>query len=153
MKKLLWFLSALFFSLTIYFYYNSVKSVGYGSSRMEVANVQMTVFAAASAVLCGINFVGAILATIIENTKETDKDIDEQPEKHEEQTDDLEEKEYSNSVAEDSLILDPSWKTDDPNWLICPVCEQKSPVSYIQNFEKCPKCGRKAYIKSKSLPN
>lgn len=55
MQGLLGFLSGLYGLLAAVFYHNSVVRTGYG----EVANMQMTVFCAASAVLCGVHFVGA----------------------------------------------------------------------------------------------
>lgn len=63
MKKFLWAMTILFAILTIVFYSNSTVSTGYG----EVANMQMTVFAAACAVLCGVNLVGALVLTAIES--------------------------------------------------------------------------------------
>ena len=55
MQGLLRFLSAVYGLLAAVFYHNSVVRTGYG----EVANMQMTVFCAVSAVLCGVHFVGA----------------------------------------------------------------------------------------------
>ena len=71
MKKFLGIMAGIFLVLAIIFYANSIRSVGYGSSSMEVANIQMTVFAAASAVLCGINFVGALLSYKIDNVNDS----------------------------------------------------------------------------------
>ena len=62
MKGFLWTMAVIFAILAIICYSNSIISTGYGQN---VANVQMTVFAAACAVLCGINLVGALLLSAI----------------------------------------------------------------------------------------
>ena len=58
-------MAVVFAVLAIICYSNSIVSAGYGAYKTEVANVQMTVFAAACAVLCGVNVVGALLITAI----------------------------------------------------------------------------------------
>ncbi len=71
MKKFFGIMAAVFFILAIIFYVNSIRTVSYGRSTLDVANIQMTVFAAASAVLCVVNLVGALLAYKIETEMES----------------------------------------------------------------------------------
>lgn len=67
MKKFLWAMAGLFAVLAIVFYNKSIIKAGYGYNTMDVANMQMTVFAAASAILCGVNVVGALILSAIDS--------------------------------------------------------------------------------------
>ena len=71
MKKLLWVMSGIFAILAVVFYSKSIVKTGYGYNTIEVANVQMTVFAAASAILCGVNGVGAMILSAIDTISST----------------------------------------------------------------------------------
>ena len=61
MKGFMWVMAILFGILAIVCYNNSIVRTGYG----EVANVQMAVFAAASAVACVMNIIGALIVSAI----------------------------------------------------------------------------------------
>ena len=135
MKKLLWFFAAVFLALTILFYSNSIKSVSYGSSRMDVANIQLTVFAAASAVLCGVNAVGAMLASLIDSKTVTAAT----------NTNDYDSKEPASVAQEEVSTIDSSWLTSDPSWVRCPECNQRYPLPYIESIDKCPQCGHSVH--------
>ena len=65
MKRFLWFMTVVFLILTIVCYSNSVRSVS--GLSYDVVNIQMTIFASACAILCVINFVGALIISAIEN--------------------------------------------------------------------------------------
>jgi len=71
-RTFLWVMAGIFGVLALVFYFTSIKEVSGEASRYlgvsAVANVQGTVFAAACAVLCGINIVGAIVLGGIEDT-------------------------------------------------------------------------------------
>lgn len=72
-QKVLWGFAGLFGVLTIVFYVSSIMELDKDTSRYlgisAVANVQMTVFTGASAVLCGLNVVAAIIIGALEELR------------------------------------------------------------------------------------
>ena len=69
-QKVLWGFAGLFGVLTIVFYISSVTELDRDTARYlgisAVANVQMTVFTGACAVLCGLNIVAAVIIGALE---------------------------------------------------------------------------------------
>ncbi len=74
-KTLLWILAIVFGLLAIILYFSSIKELDRETARYlgtgSVANVQGTVFAAACAVLCGVNVVGALILSQMEDNNRT----------------------------------------------------------------------------------
>lgn len=149
MKKFLGVMAGIFFILSIVFYANSVHSVGYGSSRMDVANVQMTVFSAACAIMFVINVVGAIVLSGIESmlNGETPSILSKleslaspSSEKDSAENTDNDKQTYHEAAEKEMEI---TWQADakDPSWVICPDCGSKAPKSFITEQKKCPFCG------------
>ena len=73
-QKVLWFFAGLFGILAIVLYFASITELDKDTARYlgisAVANIQMTVFTGACAVLCGLNIVGAIIIGAIEGLQE-----------------------------------------------------------------------------------
>ena len=57
MKRVFLIVAAVFAVLAIIFYVSSIRDV----SGLQVANIQATIFAAACAVICALNIVGAFI--------------------------------------------------------------------------------------------
>lgn len=68
-KMILLIAAAVFLVLAVIFYVSSVREVGSGSNSIKVANIQSTVFAAASAILCGINVVAYLVVLYFDGKK------------------------------------------------------------------------------------
>ena len=142
-------MAGIFFILSIIFYANSVRSVGYGSSRMDVANMQMTVFSAACAIMFVINVVGAIVLSGIESmlNGETPSILSkvESLASSSSAKDSAENNDNDNQTDQEAAEKESeiTWQADakDPSWVICPNCGSKAPKSFIAEQKKCPFCG------------
>ncbi len=70
MKGFLIFMAIVFAIATIFLYNASIKEVDYNTARLigtnAIANTQATVFCAATAIMCVINAVGAIIVSALE---------------------------------------------------------------------------------------
>lgn len=76
MKKAFQIMAGIFGILAVILYFVSIKEVSSGGYSIQVANIQATVFAAASAIMCAINTAGAMIVSVIEGgTAQTNNDI------------------------------------------------------------------------------
>lgn len=71
-KNVLWGLAAVFGILTIVFYCVSIQKLDRDAARLlgvsSVVNIQSTIFTGACAVLCGVNVVGAVIISCLEES-------------------------------------------------------------------------------------
>lgn len=67
LKHICWGFAVIFAILAVVFYVISIKEVNAGDlGKIQVANIQSTVFAAACALACIINVVGGIIITNVD---------------------------------------------------------------------------------------
>lgn len=108
MKGFLGFMAAVFLVLGIVCYNNSTTTV----SGLNVANMQMTVFAAACAILCVTNFIGAVILEAIDNNNNNSENLAQKK-----QTDMKKDDKEHNEVSEKEVIIA---KPEDV--LFCDIC-------------------------------
>ena len=148
MKKFLSVMSIIFSLLALYFYFNSDIRIGTES----VINIQATIFSAACAVLCGINYVGYLvlsrhetLASEIQRIKKeltleirhnlldhpiSDEDVNSQT------SEEYDPNSYNASTSDDLY-----WIDDNPGYVRCPRCNDRMSIDFIQHRKQCRRCG------------
>ena len=120
MKKFLNVMSAIFGALTIIFFVSSLNHLDRDTARFlgtsTTINIQGTIFCAACAVICALNFVGAIILNFIE----------------------------SNAGSSTMSFASVGIKTEDGgsqmisnNYWVCPNCKSRNPASKVE----CRECG------------
>lgn len=146
-------MAAVFAILAIVFYSSSIKEADMGYNTIKVANIQGTVFAAASAIACIINLIGAAILNAMETQEEK---LDTIMEKLKNSTIPTEKGEPVASVKTSRLIntsadavKEPFQTTDNLEWndngdsfiIFCPRCQKRMTIDYIRARKRCPDCG------------
>ena len=143
--------------LTFVFYAQSIQEIkGYGDS-IEVANIQMTVFTGAAAVLTGVNFVGWLLSLklgdLLAKLNVVEANLQKQPIDRAGAKSttvpraaapvqaSAEQEQGDQQITAPGKSDDDQWKPKEEGKIQCPICGETMTADFIRFRKQCPTCG------------